>query len=137
MEPIQGRLPARVAVSPSSNVFNRIVRLAVAAYILFLCCRVALALSPNVHLPWFNKSDEIVVVAEVIRFSNLDFHQQFYDMPGTPLMLLGAGQWGLIYLWSFFVHGFQDGINLFSFQHIERLFMLLRTDNVFFFLLSA
>jgi hypothetical protein len=130
-------------VTPDRNVFDRGVRLAVAAYILFLCCQVAFTFSPNVHVPWFNKSDENVVVAEVIRFSNRDFQQRFYDMPGTPLMLFGAGQWVVIYLWSLLMNGLHGGINLdgginlFSFQHLQQLFVLLRIDNIFFFLLSA
>src|SRR5579871_3947402 len=49
--------------------------------------RIALARS------WFFSSDEYVFAAEVIRFLHLDYHQYYFDMPGTPYMMLTAVLW--------------------------------------------
>lgn len=81
--------------------------------------------------------DEGVIVAEVIRFTNFDFHQHYYDMPGTPLMIIGAIEWFSCYCWSVITHGFSLGTNAFSFQNIQHLYELLRLNDVFFFILSA
>jgi hypothetical protein len=137
MGTIQIRLPSLLANPQARIVFDRFLRLAVAAYLVLLSWQTASTFSPDVVLPWFRSSDETAIAGEVIRFSNVDFHQQFYDMPGTPLMLFGAVQWRIFYWWAVLVHGFHGDINLFSFQHLQQLLMLLRADNVSFFLLSA
>lgn len=136
METTDSPLPAQRDVAPHGPAIERSVRICVAAYLVFLCWQWVSTSSVDLHLPWFTRSDEIVVAAEVIRFSNSDFHQQFFDMPGTPFMLLGTAQWRLFYAWSVF-HGFHGDANLFSFQHLEPLVKMLRLDNVIFFLLSS
>jgi hypothetical protein len=137
MVTIQNRLPAPLASSQARTAFDRCVRLAVAAYLVLLFWQTVSTFSPDVVLPWFRSSDETAIAGEVIRFSNVDFHQRFYDMPGTPLMLFGAVQWRAFYWWAVLLDGFHGDINSFSFQHLQQLLMLLRVDNVSFFLLSA
>ena len=136
METSESQLPGQQNITTVARRFDRGVRIVAAAYLLFLCWQIAATFHGNLVLPWFNSSDEIVVAGEVIRFSNLDFHQHFYDMPGTPLMLLGAAEWRMVYAWGVF-RGFRGDSNLFSFQHLQQLMTLLRADNVVFFLLSA
>jgi hypothetical protein len=87
---------------------------------------------------WFFSSDEYVVVAEVIRFVQLDFRQHFVDMPGTPFMLIGAAAWGLAFL-AGHASGLiaaSDGIGEFTFHHLPQLFLLLRAETLVFFCLS-
>lgn len=45
---------------------------------------------PNITLPWYFNTEEFPYIQEVLRFIKLDFRQQFFDIPGTPLMLLGT-----------------------------------------------
>src|ERR1700721_4528592 len=115
MATIQSQLPSLPASSQARTVFDRCLRVAVAAYLVLLSWQTISTFYPDVVLPWFRSSDETAIAGEVIRFSNGDFHQQFYDMPGTPLMLFGAVQWRIYYWWAIVVHGLHGDINLFSF----------------------
>jgi hypothetical protein len=45
---------------------------------------------PALYIPWWFNTDEIFYFSEVIRFLGGDFHQTYYDIPGTPLMTLTA-----------------------------------------------
>jgi hypothetical protein len=94
-------------IAPPRKIADRWIQIVVAAYLVFLCLQIISVYSENLNLAWFNLSDEVAITGEVIRFSNGDFHQRFYDMPGTPLMLFGAVEWRLVYYWAV-MHGF-DG----------------------------
>jgi hypothetical protein len=107
-------------------------RLATALCLALLLWRAASGLAPVVTMPWFNMSDENVIAGEVIRFAGGDFRQQYFDMPGTPLMLLGAAQ---VQLWRRASGGGQD-ISTFAFAHMQGLMELLRVDSLVFFLIS-
>jgi hypothetical protein len=137
MGTIESALPADPAIPSNGKSFERTIQIAIAAYLLFLGWWIVSIFATSLLLPWYSSSDETVIAGEVIRFSELDFHQRFYDMPGTPLMLFGAAQWRLFYAWSGLFHGFNDGINVFSFQNLQQLLMMLRIDNIVFFLLSG
>lgn len=128
---------AQRAPSTAKKLSGYSLHIVITAYLLFLCWQIVSTFSGNVSLPWYSKSDETVIAAEVIRFSNGDFHQHFYDMPGTPLMLFGAAQWTFFDWWSVLTHDVKGSMNQFSFQHLQQLLVLLRADNVFFYLLSA
>ncbi len=116
---------------------NRIANILVAAYLGFLLGHAVSMFWPGLSLAWFGTSDENVLLAEVIRFSDLDFHQHFFDMPGTPLMLLGAVEWRIYYLFSTILDSSSGSANLFTFQHLQQLFSLLRANSLLFFVLSA
>jgi hypothetical protein len=95
-------------------------------------------LRPALFRTWFFSSDEYVIAAEVIRFSNLDFRQRFFDLPGTPFMLLDSLLWALVYGVER-VLGLAPSTTLatFTFQHISALFVLMRATTLLCFLLSA
>ncbi len=112
-------------------------RLAIAILLALTIWHVTRMLRPSLSLPWFTSSDENVLVGEVIRFSGLDFRQGFFDMPGTPLMLLGAFEWRLYYVLASLAHSTGDSLNVFTFQHLQRLFSMLRVESLVFFILSA
>jgi len=123
-------------VAPHRKIADRWIQIVVAAYLVFLCLEIISVYSENLNLAWFNLSDEVAITGEVIRFSNGDIHQRFFDMPGTPLMLFGAVEWRLLYSWAV-LQGFHGTCNSFSFQHLQRLTTLLRADNLLFFILSS
>lgn len=87
---------------------------------------------------WFFNADEYVVAAEVIRFAQLDFRQRFFDMPGTPLMLLASAVWGIVYAAHCTLGTFpwERGIGEFTFEHLPALFVVIRGFTLFFFCLS-
>jgi hypothetical protein len=87
---------------------------------------------------WFFSSDEYVFAAEVIRFGHLDFRQQFFDMPGTPLMMLGALIWSIYYGVHWLVGAVPpaQGLAEFTFQHLPALFVVLRGITLLCFYLS-
>jgi 4-amino-4-deoxy-L-arabinose transferase-like glycosyltransferase len=84
---------------------------------------------------WFFSSDEYVLAGEVIRFLNLDLHQQFFDMPGTPFMMLSAVLWALFYpLQTWFSPDPASlGIIAFTYHHLDWFFALLRSTTIFFY----
>ena len=81
-------------------MFDRSINIIIAAYLAFVFWHVVSMAWLSLGFPWSSSSDEIVQLAEVIRFANLDFHQRFYDMPGTPLWILGAAEWLIYYLFA-------------------------------------
>ena len=84
---------------------------------------------------WFFSSDEYVIAAEVIRFLRLDLHQRFFDMPGTPFMILSAILWSLFYpLQTWFSPDPSSlDITAFTFHHLDWFFTLLRSCTIFFY----
>ena len=109
----------------------------IAAYLIFLFWGIGTTLYPTLGMPWFSSSDENIIVTEVIRFSGFDFRQDFFDMPGTPLMLIGAAEWRLYYWAPVILHLSSGGIGLFTSQHMQQLFTLMRWNSFLFYLLSA
>src|SRR5579883_2697238 len=90
-------------------------------------------LLPSLYRSWFFSSDEYAIAQEVIRFLNLDSRQQFFDMPGTPLMMLSAAIWAAIYG----VAGTHSaGILGYTFQHLDGLFAVMRGVTLFFYATS-
>jgi hypothetical protein len=96
-------------------------------------------LKPGLFRTWFYSSDEYVVVAEVIRFLHLDFRQQFFDMPGTPMMALTAFVWACIYAAQFMAGIVPRTVGLedFTFHHLPLLFTVMRAETLSFALLSV
>ena len=88
---------------------------------------------------WFFKSDEYVFAAEVIRFSGLDFRQQYFDIPGTPYMMLNTVMWSGYYSVAALFGATSPDATLatFTFQHLDALFVLMRGTTLVFYLLSA
>jgi len=121
----------------TDNLLTLLSNFAIAVYLTLLTWHVTSMLLPSLGMAWFTSSDENVLVAEVIRFSSLNFYQSFFDMPGTPLMLLGAIEWRLYFLFASLVHGSNADVNLFTFQHLQQLFTMMRTNSLLFFLLSG
>lgn len=109
------------------------------AYLFALLALVCRDMYPALARTWFFSSDEYVVVAEVIRFSGLDFHQHFFDMPGTPFIVLNAVIWLALYGGACVVGlaSLGTGVVVFSLEHISALFILLRATTLASFLLSA
>ncbi len=106
------------------------------ASILFVAAAITFSLYyllPSLYRSWFFSSDEYAIAQEVIRFLNLDSRQQFFDMPGTPLMMLSAAIWAAIYG----VAGTHSaGILGYTFQHLDGLFAVMRGVTLFFYATS-
>jgi len=83
-------------------------------------------LTPSIFRAWFFMSDEWVVVGEAIRFTNLNFHQHFFDQPETPLMIIPAVLWGVIYGVGRIAGAVPAGINDFNYHHLAPLFEISR-----------
>src|SRR5687767_10058207 len=49
-------------------------------------------------LAWYYNTEEFPYAQEIIRFAELDFRQEFFDIPGTPLLMLGTFLWWPYYL---------------------------------------
>lgn len=86
---------------------------------------------------WFFSSDEYVLAGEVIRFVQRDFRQHFFDMPGTPYIVLCALLWAAGYLLAVLT-GAAEGLPIahFTFDHLPQLFYLMRAVTLFFYFLS-
>lgn len=128
---------AEGATPAQSVLLKYATAISVAGYLLFLLWGVASAFYPATKLPWYSNSDENVVVTEVIRFSGLDFRQEFYDMPGTPLMMLGAAEWRVYHASATLLRRFSGGIDLFTASHLQQLFTLMRWNSLLFYLASS
>lgn len=59
---------------------------------------------------------------------HLDFRQHFFDQPGTPLMLLSAGLWAILYAAGHALGLIPSGAALeqFTFDHLPLLFTMIR-----------
>ncbi len=117
--------------------FNRAINLILGAYLALLLYHVVSMVWLSLGFPWSSSSDESAQLAEVIRFANLDFHQRFFDMPGTPLWMLGAAEWRVCYLFASFFQGLEASSNTFTFDRLQLLFTLMRVNNLVFYLLSG
>jgi hypothetical protein len=109
---------------------RRLGWLAVAALVVFQLVRMV----PCLWMPWFQNSDELVMGYEAIRFMRLDFHQHFFDIPGTPFMALTALLWAaghrILLLCGLIDMG---GPSSFAFAHLDGLFALMRAEVLAFY----
>jgi hypothetical protein len=96
-------------------------------------------LAPTLFLPWYFNTEEFPFVQEILRFSEFDFHQQFFDIPGTPFMALGTLLWWPCYLMAriFDPAHTAGGIRAFNFDHLQQLYVLLRLTGAALFALSV
>lgn len=85
-------------------------------------------LARGLSIPWYYNSDEVVYTAEIIKFLELNFNQNFFDIPGTPFMFLTTILWGLWYgLMNVLGQvSTATGVKLFTFQHIDNFYALMR-----------
>ena len=119
-------------------LLSRVQRHSTAASVIYLAILLTLSLRymlVSLSRSWFFSSDEYALAGEVIRFLNLDRHQQFFDMPGTPFMMLSAVLWALFYplqTW-FSPDPSSAGILAFTFHHLDWFFTLLRSCTIFFY----
>lgn len=121
----------------TDNLLNLSTNLAIAVLLASLIWHTTSMLLPSLGIAWFASSDESILLSEVIRFSGLNFYQSFFDMPGTPLMMLGAAEWRLYYSLITLVHSSSTDVNLFTFQHLQQLFTMMRVNSLIFFVISA
>lgn len=121
------------AISPKSQeVFSILILIII---IIYSSCITAF---PSITFPWYFNTEEFPYIQEVLRFIKLDFNQQFFDIPGTPLMLLGTFLWSVYYRICLIL-GFTNpshGIRYFSFEHMQVLYLLMRSLSYFFYVLS-
>ena len=136
--PENAALPRTIPITPPPpRWFNRAINLIVGAYLALLFDHVVSMVWLSLGFPWSSSSDENVQVAEVVRFANLDFHQRFFDMPGTPLWMLGAAEWRVYYFFAAFFQSLEGSSNIFTFDRLQPLFTLMRVNNLVFYLLSG
>lgn len=97
-------------------------------YVALLVGYEAYYLTPSVFRSWYFSSDEYVYVGEVIRFLHLDFHQHFFDQPGTPMMFLSAAVWAVLYAVEHLLGLAPAGVDLeqFTLQNLPLLFEVMR-----------
>lgn len=107
--------------SPGLNS-ARAERIGAALFVSALVAFSAWYLAPSLSRAWFYRSDEYVVIGEVIRFLHLDFRQHYFDMPDTPLMFASAAVWRVIYT----IAGHRAGIDAFTLNHLPQLFGMVR-----------
>lgn len=105
-------------------------------YLLLLIGIAAYYLGPSIARSWFFSSDEYVIIAEVIRFSTFDFHQRFFDMPGTPLMFLVTLLWAVFSRIALLFSGSGSDALTFTYAHLPWLFGLGRFLTLSFFAAS-
>jgi hypothetical protein len=130
-EPIQA-FRSRIARFDRNAIFT--------AFLLSLIIVYSLVLTgyPAITFPWYFNTEEFPYIQEILRFVEFDFRQQFFDMPGTPLIVLGTIFWS-IYYWSSVLFGYADpseGVRYFSFEHMQSLYLLMRVISYFFYILS-
>lgn len=121
-----------LSVRNSNAVFTIFLLFAIVAYPLIL------AAYPAITFPWYFNTEEFPYIQEILRFVELDFRQQFFDIPGTPLMMVGTLLWS-IYYWLGVILGYADpsqGIRYFSFEHMQSLYLLMRLLSYFLYALS-
>lgn len=122
-------------------LLDRMQRHSTAISGLYLAILLAFSLSyllVSLSRSWFYSSDEYVIAGEVIRFFNLDPRQQFFDMPGTPFMMLSAALWAIFYplaMWLSPDSTIPD-ITSFTYHRLDWFFTLLRSCTILFYALS-
>jgi hypothetical protein len=119
-------------------LLSRVQRHSTAASLIYLAILLAFALRYMLvclSRSWFFSSDEYVIAGEVIRFLNLDLHQRFFDMPGTPLMMLSAVLWAIFYTLQTWFSPDPSSLDItaFTFHHLDWFFTLLRSCTIFFY----
>ncbi len=97
----------------------------------------ATAVYPSILLPWYFNTEEFPYVQEVLRFSEFNFKQEFFDIPGTPLMMLGTALWWPYYLASNLLSADYQTIREFNFGHLQEMYVLLRTISIVSFLATV
>ncbi len=105
------------AIERRNTVFTACLLSAIIAYSLVLTAY------PSVTFPWYLNTEEFPYIQEILRFVELDFRQQLFDIPGTPLMFLGTFFWS-IYYWFSVLAGYahpSEGTRYFSFEHMQSL----------------
>jgi hypothetical protein len=98
------------------RIQNAAPRIAVAIVAAFA---VGTAVLPTLFYPWFFSTEEAPYGQEAVRFITGDFHQRFFDIPGTPFMALAAlvFKTALVGLY---------GWNADPFSHLDLLFSIMR-----------
>jgi len=133
----QGITHSRISLRKLSNALGNTNSLS-AAYLAVLMAYALYYMWPLLFRTWFYNSDEYVYVAEVIRFLHFDFHQHFFDQPGTPFMSLAAIGWALFYMaWrSLPLVASPGGLERFTFVHLPALFIFMRGLMLLFYFCS-
>lgn len=119
-------------LSKNSFLFTFIILGSIIAYSLWV------AAYPAFIFPWYANTEEFAYIQEIIRFVDFVFRQQFFDIPGTPLMIIGAFFWFIYYQFSILL-SFADpalGIRHFSFEHMQQLYTLMRSLSYLFYAIS-
>lgn len=90
-------------------------------------------------LPWYYNTEEFPFVQEVLRFVEGDFRQEFFDIPGTPLITLATLLWWPAYKVCSIAGcaSASDGARAFSLEHIQALYVMMRLLSCLFFALSV
>lgn len=120
------------SINRRNTIFTACLLSAIIAYSLVLTGY------PAITFPWYLNTEEFPYIQEILRFVELDFRQQFFDIPGTPLMFLGTFLWSIYYWFSVLV-GYShssEGIRYFSFEHMQSLYLLMRILSYCFYILS-
>lgn len=86
------------------------------------------AIAKSYFFPWYFNTEEFPYIQEVMRFSEFDFRQQFFDIPGTPLMFLSTIFWWVYFVFCkiFGLRGADQGIRLFTFENMQILYYIMR-----------
>jgi hypothetical protein len=114
---------------------NRLVPL---AFLLYWLAFAYQHLVRTLFRTWFFNSDEYALAAEIIRFSQHDFRQHFFDNPGTLFMLIDTAGWTAFYgIRCALGLSARTGIGVFTFGHLPALFVLMRATTLLFYLLSV
>jgi hypothetical protein len=96
---------------------------------------VAYEVAPTLTLPWWTNTEEFPYAQEVVRFVGGDFHQRFFDIPGTPLMFLASALF-VLPRWLIAVSSGDHGYALFSAQ-MTVLFVIMRLVEAVAYLASG
>jgi len=145
--------PSPLAVKPAlldrmTALLDRFERHSNAASLIYLALILAFALPPllaGLSRAWFYTADELMIAGESIRFADLDPRQHFFDLPGTPFMMLTAVLWAALRQiaqwfapdpWYGGIDSSMSGIVEFTYRHLDWLFTLIRSETIFFWACS-
>jgi hypothetical protein len=134
--PLPPLLPPRPWLAPALSRLRQPAAAIPAAYLALLVTASWYFLWPSLVRSWFYSSDEYVILAEVIRFSNLDVRQRFFDMPGTPFIFVTALIWTIFSRIAILLPGVAGSALDFTYRHLPLLFGLARSVTIFCFGLS-
>ena len=96
---------------------------------------IALEVGPTFTLPWWTNTEEFPYAQEVVRFLSGDFHQRFFDIPGTPLMVISTALFAIPH-WVMGLGAHGSAFSLFS-RQMTALFELMRAIEVIAFVASG